>query len=89
MPCYPIQPITDKELRIERLQPPMVAGLIRLHKSQGTLIDQLQQWPNAPHDDGPDCLEMLYSNALKFGGAASGSTQIAVATASNDPMAGY
>ncbi len=89
MPCYPIQPITDKELRIERLQPPMVAGLIRLHKSQSTLIDQLQQWPNAPHDDGPDCLEMLYSNALKFGGAASGSTQIAVATASNGLMAGY
>ena len=70
MPCEPIIPLTDKMLRIERLQPPVKAGLIRLHNSQKTLIDQLQQFPNAAHDDGPDCLEMLYTNALHRSGGA-------------------
>jgi len=39
---------------------------------QSTLIDQLQQFPDADHDDGPDTLEILYENALKYsrGGAA-------------------
>lgn len=71
MPCVPIVPIADKNLRIERLQPPFAAGMIRLHVSQTTLITQLQQWPNADHDDGPDCLEMLWTNALAFGGGLS------------------
>lgn len=73
MPCFPVQPIADKNLRIERLQPPIKAGLIRLHNSQKTLIDQLQQWPNAAHDDGPDCLEMLHTHTLeKAGGVFTG-----------------
>lgn len=70
MPCIPVTPFTDKTLRIERLQPPIKAGLIRLHNSQKTLIDQLQQWPQAAHDDGPDCLEMLWTGAVQHGGSA-------------------
>lgn len=66
--AIPIIPHADKDLRIERLQPPIGAGLIRLHASQQTLIDQLQQWPNADHDDGPDCLDMLWQNALHYAG---------------------
>lgn len=89
MPCIPITPLTDKTLRIERLQPPMKAGLIRLHNSQGTLKDQLTQWPNAPHDDGPDCLEMLYTHALQYGGQAAGESQIATAAAGENQTAGY
>lgn len=69
-PAIPIIPIADKTLRIERLQPPAASGLIRLHQSQRTLIEQLQQWPLAAHDDGPDCLEMLWTGALKHGAAA-------------------
>jgi len=65
MPCIPVVPHADKRLRIERLQAPIAAGLIRLHPSQTTLIDQLQQWPDADHDDGPDALEMLWSHALQ------------------------
>lgn len=71
--AIPIIPNSDKDLRIERLQPPISAGLIRLHPTQQTLIDQLQQWPNADHDDGPDALDMLWQNALLYsGGAAAG-----------------
>lgn len=64
--AIPVNPTTDKLLRIERLQPPTAAGLIRFHNSQTTLIEQLQQFPNADHDDGPDCLEMLWDNALRY-----------------------
>ena len=57
--AIPIIPNSDNNLRIERMQPPISAGLIRLHPTQQTLIDQLQQWPNVDHDDGPDALDML------------------------------
>ncbi|MCK9606235.1 MAG: hypothetical protein M0R33_07255 [Methylomonas sp.] len=44
-------------------------GLIRLHRSQSTLIEQLKFWPEADHDDdGPDALEMLWQIAKQFGG---------------------
>lgn len=67
LPAVPLTPIADKALRIERLQPPIAAGLIRLHASQTTLREQLQQYPNAAHDDGPDALEMLWMVALQHG----------------------
>lgn len=70
--AVPIIPNADKDLRIERLQPPMAAGLIRLNQTQQTLIDQLQQWPDADHDDGPDCLDMLWQNALHYSGGGQG-----------------
>ena len=89
MPCIPVTPIADKALRIERLQPPVKAGLIRLHNSQKTLIDQLLQWPNAAHDDGPDCLEMLWSGALeRSGGRLFTGGGIAVSQGA-DAMRGY
>lgn len=66
LPALPITPHTDKNLRIERLQPPIAAGLIRINANHTTLIDQLQQWPNADHDDGPDCLDMLWQNAVRY-----------------------
>ncbi|WP_273794711.1 phage terminase large subunit [Brucella intermedia] len=70
--AVPIIPNADKNLRIERLQPPIAAGMIRLNQTQQTLIDQLQQWPDADHDDGPDCLDMLWQNALHYSGGRSG-----------------
>lgn len=72
LPAKAIQPHADKDLRIESLQPPMEAGLIRLHPSQSVLLEQLQAWPQADHDDGPDCLEMLWTGAVKYAGAAAG-----------------
>ncbi|WAR45508.1 phage terminase large subunit [Methylomonas rapida] len=67
-PGIPVEPDTDKALRIISLQPHINNGLIRLHRSQSTLIEQLKFWPEADHDDGPDALEMLWQIAKQFGG---------------------
>ncbi|EHD21543.1 MULTISPECIES: phage terminase large subunit [Brenneria] len=69
VPARAVQPHSDKLLRIESLQPHMANGLIRLHPSQTTLIDQLRHFPMADHDDGPDALHMLW--ALAVSGVAS------------------
>lgn len=79
--AVPIIPNADKDLRIERLQPPIAAGLIRLNPTQTTLIDQLQQWPDADHDDGPDALDMLWQNTLHYGGGRAGSAGTGIQTA--------
>lgn len=71
--AVPINPTGDKDLRIERLQPPVAAGLIRFSAAHQTMIDQLQQWPNAAHDDGPDALDMLWQNTLHYAGSGGGS----------------
>lgn len=63
VPARAVQPITDKLLRIESLQPHVKNGLIRLHPSQTTLIEQLRHFPKADHDDGPDALQMLWMAA--------------------------
>lgn len=71
VPATAITPSTDKLLRIETLQPHMANGLIRLHPSQATLIDQLRHFPKADHDDGPDALHMLWMAATtRSGGMA-------------------
>ncbi|SOD42318.1 phage terminase large subunit [Nitrosovibrio sp. Nv4] len=67
VPARPVIPHADKLLRIESLQPHMANGLIRLHPSQATLIDQLRHFPKADHDDGPDALHMLWMAAVTRG----------------------
>jgi predicted phage terminase large subunit-like protein len=64
VPARAVTPHTDKLLRIESLQPHMANGLIRLHPSQHTLIEQLRHFPKADHDDGPDALHMLWALAV-------------------------
>jgi len=64
VPAIGMTPGTDKSLRIESLQPHISNGLIRVHPSQTTLIQQLRHWPKADHDDGPDGLHMLWTLAL-------------------------
>ncbi|CAN5883951.1 phage terminase large subunit [soil metagenome] len=63
IPARAVIPNTDKLLRIESLQPHCNNGLIRLHNSQSTLIEQLRHFPKADHDDGPDALQMLWMAA--------------------------
>lgn len=90
--AVPINPFADKMLRIERLQPPIAAGLIRFSPAHQTLIDQLQQWPNADHDDGPDCLDMLWQNALFYSGgghAGAGGGVMAASNTTTDVLGGY
>lgn len=75
VPARAITPHADKVLRIESLQPHVVNGLIRLHPSQTTLLEQLRHFPAADHDDGPDCLHMLWALAVSSGaGLAAQST---------------
>lgn len=64
VPARGVKPSKDKGLRISSLQPHISNGLIRFHRSQGTLLDQLRYWGETSygdgHDDGPDALEMLW-----------------------------
>lgn len=69
VPAVPVTPHEDKTLRIETLQPHVANGLIRFHPGQTTLLDQLRHWPKADHDDGPDCLEMLWKAAQSRSGS--------------------
>lgn len=64
VPARPVKPNSDKMLRIETLQPHMANGLILLHSSQSTLIEQLRHFPKAAHDDGADALQMLWAGAV-------------------------
>ncbi len=63
VPARPLTPHTDKDLRIESLQPHVANGLIRFHPRLKALLEQLRHWPMADHDDGPDALEMLWKMA--------------------------
>jgi len=88
VPARAVQPSSDKLLRIQTLQPHMVNGLIRLHASQTTLIDQLRHFPKADHDDGPDALHMLWMAATT--GYQSGEWHSSgTRSASGGGMAGY
>ena len=64
VPAIPVIPFGDKQLRIERLQPHVANGLIRLHASQTVLRDQMRHYPMVDHDDGVDALEMLWTVSL-------------------------
>ena len=65
-PAMPGPNARDKELAILSLQPHIKNGLLRLHRTHSTLIEQLQFYPEADHDDGPDALEMLFRIATEF-----------------------
>ena len=68
LPARAIEPHTDKQLRIESLQPYVKDGYILLHRDHTTLIEQLGHYPYADHDDGPDALQMLWALASTRGG---------------------
>lgn len=68
VPARAVIPHTDKDLRIQSLQPHVNNGLLRLHRSQKTLFEQLRYWPEADYDDGPDALHMLWMAAISGAG---------------------
>lgn len=65
-----IHPIKNKEMRIQSMQPMINNGFVKFHPSQRLLIEQLENFPKASHDDGPDCLEMALS-LIKHSGRSS------------------
>lgn len=87
--AVPVVPTADKNLRIARLQPPVRAGLIRFSADHTTLIDQLQQWPNGDHDDGPDCLDMLWQETLRYAGGGATGQMMTATTQAEDRLGGY
>lgn len=87
VPARAVTPNTDKDLRIESLQPHVANGLIRLHRNQTVLIEQLRHWPEADHDDGPDALQMLWMLAVS--GAGGMPKILSARRASNRTLRGY
>lgn len=82
VPAVAVLSSTDKDLRIESLQPHMRNGLILFNRNHKTLISQFEQWPDADHDDGPDAVEMLWQVALR-GGFTPGRVRIGKRRRSN------
>jgi predicted phage terminase large subunit-like protein len=61
VPVYGVNNQTNKQVRIRRLGPYLSQRLFRFKaKSPRTalLVQQLRDFPNGDHDDGPDALEM-------------------------------
>jgi len=61
-----VKTISNKELRIQSIQPTVNNGYVKLDRSQSLLVEQLENWPKAAHDDGPDTLEMGLSLVMKM-----------------------
>ena len=58
----------NKQMRIRRLSPYINRRRVRFkRRSPGTnlLLQQLQDFPNGDHDDGPDALEMAFRGACE------------------------
>ncbi|MCH8151415.1 MAG: phage terminase large subunit [Planctomycetes bacterium] len=55
-----LTPHSNKQGRIEALQPAVRGGRIRFSRRQTDLLDQLRQFPLGAYDDGPDALQMAY-----------------------------
>ena len=59
----------NKEVRIRRLEPFLQARRIRFKLGSvgaSLLVEQLRQFPNAMHDDGPDALEVFLRGLLSI-----------------------
>lgn len=74
--CIGISQNVDKDLRIQTLQPHVAEGSIRFLIYQTALIQQMRHWPVVDHDDGVDCLEILWSNCIKYAGSSTGRVSI-------------
>ena len=68
VPAVALTPHTDKNLRIESLSPHVNNGLILFYQGHTVLNSQVRHWPEADHDDGPDCLQMLWMLAVSRAG---------------------
>lgn len=62
-----LKPHGDKKLRIEKLAGLIYNGRLRFHSKLTTLYDQLRYWPQAPHDDGPDAIELCMQTINREG----------------------
>lgn len=64
--------VSNKQLRIGTLEPPLSLGYILLpEEGMLNLKDQLESWPNVRHDDILDGLELAYRVASTFSSSES------------------
>jgi len=69
LPLYTLDNRVNKYVRIRRLTPYLTRGMLRFKgDSPGArlLVEQLRDFPNGDHDDGPDALEMAIRMASEF-----------------------
>jgi predicted phage terminase large subunit-like protein len=67
LPIEEINQNSDKEMRIQTLQPYIKNKYIKFNKQHKTLLEQLKFFPMASHDDGPDSLEGATKLAIEIG----------------------
>lgn len=72
LPLTGTRPKGPKRLRIEALEPLVKTGTILFRKEQRLLLEQMENFPHARHDDGPDALEMAFQLAKSSGATGSG-----------------
>lgn len=61
VPVEDVHQSTDKDGRIQSLQPLIRSGKLRLSRRHVELLKQLRQFPMGAHNDGPDALHMAVS----------------------------
>jgi len=61
VPAVGVKPVYAKEVRIESLAPHVENGAIQFDPAHLLLLEQLKEYPQNAHDDGPDALEMAWS----------------------------
>jgi predicted phage terminase large subunit-like protein len=69
VPLYTLDNRVNKLVRIRRLTPLLSQGRLRFKgDSPGArlLVEQLRDFPNGDHDDGPDALEMAVRLAAEL-----------------------
>lgn len=71
LPVKEFKSTVKKEIRIEAIEPLMSNGLIRVLPTQRDLIEQLEYFPKAAHDDAIDALAQAVELAKKRTGAFS------------------
>ncbi len=60
---------SNKQMRIESLEPHVKNGFIKFNKYHKTLLEQMENFPMGGNDDAPDALEMAYKLAINIGSA--------------------
>ena len=58
LPIHLILNTINKEVRIGRLGPYLHRSQLRFTRRSGLTVRQLEEFPQADHDDGPDAIEM-------------------------------
>lgn len=68
LPIVQVVNTVNKQVRIRRLGPYLARREIRFRNTKGTrlLVEQLREFPEGQHDDGPDALEMALRSMIEL-----------------------